>query len=155
MPILLANWRLVLVAALAVAVLIEEIRIRSIKADFSAYKVEIERQVAQNRLKNALEQARIERNGKEALDALTNRYAALNARYRVLRQSSSAPRVPSAVEALGIVQSCPGKPDQPNPAVGQVERLERGVEEILEFGDREIAKYVELWKLQNQNATVP
>jgi hypothetical protein len=28
---------------------------------------------------------------------------------------------------------------------------ERGIEAILELGDREIAKYVELWKLQVEN----
>lgn len=152
MPILLANWKLFLFGVMLAAIGVQELRVRWIKSDFEAYRVEIERQVAQNRLQNAQEQARIERNGKEALDALQTRYAALNARYRVLRKSSSAPRVPSAVEALGIAQSCPGEPDKPNPAVGQVERLERGVEEILEFGDREIAKYVELWKLQQENA---
>lgn len=149
---LLRFWKLWLLLGLLAAIGLQEVRVRLIKSAHESYVASIEKQVAENKVQNALEQARIERNGKEALDALTTRYAALNARYRVLRDSRSAPPVPSAADAIGIAQSCPGIDGQPNPVAGRMESLEAGIESILEAGDREIAKYVELWKLQQENA---
>lgn len=127
-------------------------RITLLKAEHAAYVSEIEKQVAENKAKAALETARINANAAEALDDLQNRYAALDARYRVLRSTRSPSAVPSLSEATGITKSCPGEPDKPNPALGQVERLEAGIEEILRFGDEQIARHVELWKLQKENS---
>ena len=151
----LSNWRLILICLLLAAVAVQELRVRWIKSEFATYQAEIERQVAENRVKNAQEATRQALNAKEALDALQGRFNALNARYKRLRDSSSPSGVPSLSDATGIAQSCPGESGKPSPALGQVERLERGIEEILSFGDAEIAKLVELWKLQQRNAGTP
>jgi hypothetical protein len=147
-----SNWRLVLIGTLMLGIGIQEARIRWVKSDFETYQLNIEKAVAQNRLQNAQEATRIERNGKEALDALQSRYAALNRSYKRLRDRSRTDRVPDLPATLGIAQSCPGEPGKPNPVAGQVGKLEEGIEGIIEFGDGEIAKYVELYRLQQKNA---
>lgn len=149
---LLANWRVVLFAALLAAVGIQELRVRSVKAEFLAYQTAIEKQVAENKTKAALETARMAHNAQKAVDDLTTRLTSLDRAYRVLRDRRSTKPVPSLAESTGIAQTCPGEPDKPNPAVGRLESLEAGIESILEAGDREIAKYIELWELQKRNA---
>lgn len=153
MPLaLLSYWKLWLVLALLAAVGIQELRVRSVQSQFGAYRTQIEKQVAENKTKAALETARMAHNQTKALDALQVRLTAAESRYKRLRDSRSTPAVPSLATVTGIAETCPGEPDKPNPAVGQMERIERGIEAILELGDREIAKYVELYKLQQENA---
>lgn len=149
--LLLSNWRLVLIAGLALSVAVQEARVRWIKSEFQAYRLEIERQVAENKAEAALEAARMAHNARKAVDDLQTRLDSLRRSYRVLRDSRSAPAVPSLAESTGVLESCPGEPDKPNPAVGRLEQAERGIEAILEAGDREIAKYVELWRLNQAN----
>jgi hypothetical protein len=60
--------------------------------------------------------------------------------------------VPSLPDAAPSLSACPGKPDQPEPVAGFLAQVEGRVTAILEAGDREIAKYVDLWKLEQANA---
>lgn len=142
LTVLLSNWRVILLALLLGALAVQTGRISLLKSEYAKEK-------AERTAQEATERARIAQNSTEALDALQSRYAALESRYRVLR---SKPAAPSLVEATGILQTCPGESGKPNPAVGQVERLEAGIERLVEFGDREISKYVELWELQQRNS---
>jgi hypothetical protein len=151
LTLLLANWRWVVMGALLLALGVQTGRISLLKSEHQAYKAEIERQVAENRAKAAEEASRMAHNATKALNDLQARLDAVRRSYRVLRDSRGTPAVPSLSESTGIAQSCPGEPDKPNPAVGRLAEAERGIEAILELGDREIAKYVELWKLQVEN----
>ena len=149
---LLANWRIVLFGAVVLALGVQTGRISLLKAEHAEYVAKINQEVAENKAKAALETARLNANATEALDDLQARYSILNARYNGLRQSGSSKPVPSLAESTGVLSSCHGEPGKPNPAVGQMERLERGVEEILKFGDVEISKLVESHQLQQNNA---
>jgi hypothetical protein len=152
MPILLANWKLVLFGILLAAVGIQELRVRSVKSDFATYKSAIEKQVAANKLEAAQEASRMAHNATKALDELQVRLTDLSARYKRLRDSRSTPPVPALSDAASLFGSCPGNPSQPDTASRRLGEVEAEIAGVLETGDREIAKYVELWKLQQRNA---
>lgn len=141
MIFLFSYWRIILFSMIVLALGIQTGRIKLLKSEYAQEKAEIA-------VQEATERARIAHNAQETLDALQTRLTALDARYRVLRNTTT----PSLVEATGIAEACPGEPSKPNPAVGQMELLERGIEEILKLGDKEIAKLVEIWELQQKNA---
>jgi len=148
----LSNWRLILIGVLVAAVAVQELRVRWIKSEFVTYRAEIERQIAENKVRNAQEVARQALNQKEALDALQGRFNALNARYKRLRDSASPSGVPALSSAAPVLSACPGDVGKPDSLAGRLEQMESAVLGILEKGDREIAKYVELWRLQKRNA---
>ena len=151
----LSNWRTILIAALFAGLAVQELRIRWVQADYLAYRAEIERQVAESKVRNAQEQARQALNQKEALDALQGRFNALNARYKRLRDRASAAGVPALSSAAPIISSCPGNDGKSDAASKFLGEVESRIVGILEQGDKEIAKYVELWKLQQRNAGTP
>ena len=147
-----SNWRLVLIGGLVLALGVQEVRVRWIKSDFETYRVNIEKAVADNKTKAALETARMAQNASESLQALQTRLDRLNRAYSVLRKRGSAPAVPALSSAAPDLSSCPGNDGKPDALAKSLERVEEGVLGILEEGDRELSKYVELWKLQQQNA---
>jgi hypothetical protein len=150
MPIL-ANWKLILFGILLAAIGIQELRVRSVKSDFATYKSAIERQVEANKLAAAQERARMAHNATKALDDLQARLDSVRRSYRVLRDSRSAPAVPALSDASSLFGSCPGNPSQPDTASRRLAEIEAAIAGVLETGDGEIAKYVELWKLQQRN----
>jgi hypothetical protein len=141
-----------LIGLLVLGLAIQEIRVQWVKSEFKDYKAEIERQVAENKVKAAQEQARMAANATKALDDLQARLDSVNRSYRLLRDRRGSPAVPTLADAAGLAQSCPGESGKPNPAVGRMGILEAEIEGILRLGDSEIAKYVELWRLAQRNA---
>lgn len=157
--LLLANWRLIAVgiamAALAAFAAVQHTRLQWTQAEFAQFRANVEREAAAARVRNAQEAARRAQEAQEALDALQNRYAALNARYGRLRAGSSGGGVPDLAAAAPIFSAgCP-KPLEPDPAARFLAELEKGLAGIMEEGDREIAKYVQLWGLARRNANRP
>jgi hypothetical protein len=148
----LSNWRMLLMGLLLGALAIQEVRVRWIKAEFVTYRAEIERRVAENKVKAAQEQARIASNATKALDDLQARLDTVNRSYRLLRERRGSPAVPALASAAPSLSSCPGKPDESDAAAKFLGEVESRVASVLEQGDKEIAKYVELWKLQEKNS---
>ena len=148
----LSNWRLILIVLLVAAVAVQELRVRLIKSEFVTYRAEIERQVAENKVRNAQEAARQALNQKEALDALQGRFNALNARYKRLRDPTSPAGVPALSSAAPVLSSCPGNDGKSDTAARFLAEVEARVNEVIQRGDEELAKYVELWRLQERNA---
>ena len=152
MPIL-ANWKLILFGILLAAVGIQELRVRSVKSDFATYRTAIEKQVAANKLAAAQEASRMAHNATKALDDLQVRLTALAARYKRLRDSRSTPPVPALSDSASLFGSCPGNPSQSDTAARLLEEVERRVTEVLQQGDSELAKYVELYELNKRNSS--
>lgn len=118
------------------------------KANFAQYRAEVAAISAENEARNAHAASEHERNAREAMDDLQTRYDALGARYDRLRRPTtgnrpSLPAAAGATDALGA-----GLNGQPDPATGCLAQALS----ILELGDREIAKYRELWELDVRNA---
>ena len=124
-----------------------------VKSEFAQYRAEVESAAAASRVRAAQEAARQAHASQEALDALQTRYAALDRRYRVLRTSAPGTvPVPSLGSAATLLGSCPPVPGQPDPDIGRLDALEAGILEITAKADRELAKYVELWRLDQAKA---
>lgn len=154
--LLLANWRLVAVglalAALAGFAAVQHTRLQWCKAEFAQFRADVESAAAAAKVKNAQEAARRALNAQEVLSDLQTRYDALSARYSRLRAGSGGRRVPDLASAAPILSAgCP-KPDQPDPTARFLGEVEGRITAILEQGDREIAKYVELWQLGVKNS---
>lgn len=118
------------------------------KANFAQFRAEVVAISAENEARTAQQASEHERNAREAIDDLQTRYDALGARYDRLRRpaagnSPSLPTTTDPADALGA-----GLNGQPDPATGCLAQALS----ILELGDREIAKYRELWELEVRNA---
>ena len=119
------------------------------KAEYAQFRADTERLAAEAKVKNAQEAARHAQDAQEALDDLQTSYDALNARYASLRRSSPGRGgVPGLASAATSLSSCPVA--QPDAASGRLADLEARVVTILESGDREIAKYRQLWELEQK-----
>jgi hypothetical protein len=147
------TWVLVAFAGLVFYAALQHIGWASCRAEFAQFRVDTERLGNEAKAKAAQEVASQAQHAKEARDDLQARNAALGASYERLRHASSGGRrVQSLSGAASSLSACPGKPDQPDTAAGFLAQVEGRVTAILEAGDREIAKYVELWKLEQANA---
>ena len=121
---------------------------------FAQYRADVEAAAATARVKAAQEAARQALNAQEALDALQTRHAQLGARYVRLRDAAaSGGGVPGLSTAAASLGSCPGKHIEPDATARFLAAVESAIAGVLEAGDREIAKYVQLWALQQKNAT--
>ena len=121
---------------------------------FAQYRADVETAAAAARVKAAQEAARQALNAQEALDALQTRHAQLGARYVRLRDSAaSGGGVPGLSSAAPILSTCPGKHLEPDATARFLAAVESAIAGVLEAGDGEIAKYVQLWALQQKNAT--
>ena len=156
---LLLDLRVILGAALiamGIYAKIQTVRLDAAKAEFAQYKADVESEAAKAKVLAAREEARRAQNAQEVLDGLQARYTALNARYRRLQHAtaSSGP-VPALSDAAALFGTCPGDAGKPDPTAGRLAEIESRITGILETGDREIAKYVELWRLQEKNSANP
>jgi uncharacterized protein YukE len=132
---------------------LQSLRLRECKAEFAQFRADTERLGAEAKVRAAQELAQHAQHAQEALDDLSSRNAALSASYERLRTlNSTGRRMPRLPDAAPSLSACPGKPDQPEPVAGFLAQVEGRVTSILEAGDREIAKYVELWKLEQRNS---
>lgn len=148
---LLLDIRVILAAALVLTGLYaatQRLGWQHCKAEYAQFRADVESEAAKAKVRNAQEDARRSKNAQEALDGLQARYDSLNARYRVLRTSPGSGPVPSIPIAAASPQAC--SCEQPNAATGFVP--EGRCLAALEAGDREIAKYRELWELQLRNS---
>lgn len=145
---LLANWRLVaigvLIAIPSAYAAVQKIRLEHAQAAFAQYRAEIAAASAEAEVRNTQEAAQHEKNTREVLDDLQTRNDALRARYDRLRKSAggSVPAVPTATGTAPPPSAGPA--EQPDPAARCLA--------ILEIGDKELAKYRELWELGVKNA---
>ena len=118
-------------------------------AGFKQFRAEVASEAAEAEVRNAQEAARHDRNAMEAVSDLQARYAALDARYRVLRRPDpdSSRGVPSAATAA------------PSPSAGHGDTGESDADArclaIIEVADRELNKFRELWLLDVKNAKQP
>jgi len=111
------------------------------KAELSQFRADVESEAAKAKVAAAQEGRRQALAAQEVLSDLQTRYVALNARYRVLRTSSGS----------GPVPPLSGPAPSPSPvAIGPVESdADARCLAVLEEGDRELAKYRELWGLNS------
>ena len=155
---LLLDLRVILgIALIATGVYakIQTVRMEEAKAEYAQFRADVESEAAKAKVAAAQESTRRALAAQGVLDDLQTRYDALNARYRVLRSSAGSGPVPALSAAAPSLSACPAVPNQPDPIAGRLDDLEGRFLAVLETGDREIAKYRELWDLQKKNATVP
>jgi hypothetical protein len=90
------------------------------------------------------EQIRRQQNATEALNGLEVRLHILDAKYRGLRANTSGGGVPSVSSAAG----------SPGPVTVDTRESDADARcvAVLETADRELAKYRELWELQQKNS---
>ena len=152
--ILRSPWTWVALAMLGLGAWaqIQSLRLRECKAEFAQFRADTERLGAEAKVRNAQEAARQALAAQEVLDDLQTRHDALSARYASLSVRPGGRRVPSLPDAAPSLSACPGKPEQPDATTRFLVEVESRIIAITEAGDREIAKYVELWKLEQANA---
>lgn len=147
------TWVAVAFAALASYAAVQHIGWVTTKAEYAQFKADTERLAAASKVAAAREEARRAANATEVLSDLQTRLDRANARYASLRASSGSSGLPALSSAATSIGACPsGQPDAAARLLGEVESR---ITAILETGDREIAKYRELWDLQQRNAQVP
>ena len=114
------------------------------KAEFAQFRADVDRLASEAKVKNAQEAARQAQNAQEVLGDLQTRHDALSARYDRLRArpgSSPVSALPGAAPSPGPIASDPQQPDPDARCLA-----------VMEAGDREIAKDVELWRLEQENS---
>jgi hypothetical protein len=132
---------------------LQSLRLRECKAEFAQFRADTERLGNDAKVRNAQEAARQALAAQEVLSDLQTRHDALSASYERLRRDNASRRPVSALSsAAPSLSACPGKPDQPDATTRFLVEVESRIVAITEAGDREIAKYVELWKLEQANA---
>ncbi len=153
---LLLDLRVLLGAALVatgIYAAVQRLEKQQCEAKFAQFRADVESAAAKAKVEAAKERARMAQNAQEALDGLQVRLNAANRAYASVRNARpGSGAVPSLSAAAPKPQSCPGQPEQPDATAGLLAEVESRVTAILEAGDREIAKYAELWKLQQANA---
>ena len=123
------------------------------RAEFAQFRADVESEAAKAKVKAAEEAARHAQNAQGALDGLQIRLNAISAANERLRRTQASshpmPALSSAAPSLG---SCAGDAGKPDPAIGLLDEIEGRILAVLTEGDKELAKYVELWRLQEANA---
>lgn len=137
-------WVSAAFAAIGLYAAMQHIGWQAAKAEFAQYRADAESLAADAKVRNAQEAARRTQNTQEVLDDLQTRNDALAARYASLRNAKpGSNRMPGDPAAPVQACSCPA---------GESDAATRCLA-VLEAGDREIAKYKELWDLGFKNAT--
>ena len=145
-------WLAAALIATGIYAKVQSVRVTEIKAEYAQFRADVESEAAKAKVAAAREALRRTENATEVLSDLQTRHAALNARYRVLRTSAGSSPVPTLSEAAASLGSCPGDTGKPDANARLLAEVEARVTEILETGDRELAKYRELWELQLRNS---
>lgn len=151
---LLLDVRIWLASALVITGLyaaVQRVEKNQIKAEYAQFIADVESEAAKAKVAAAQEAARRAQNAQEVVSDLQARFDALNSRYRILRTSSGSGTVPALSSSATSIAACScGQPDAAPRFVPEGRCLA-----ALEAGDREIAKYRELWRLQEKNSGSP
>ena len=148
MPWFLLDLRVILGIALVatgVYAKVQTVRMEQAKAELAQFRADVETEAAKNAGRNAQKAAEQAQNATEVLSDLQVRYVALNARYRRVRDAG-----PSTLH----LPSLPGPAPGPSPVSGgdEVANADARCVAALEWGDKELAKFRELWDLWGRNA---
>lgn len=143
-------WMGAALLAVSAYAAVQHTRLGWCQANFAQFRADVQSEAAKAQVRNAEVALQQEQAAMEALDDLQTRNDALRARYDRLRKSASpgsgpVPADPGTAPAAGS-----GLTRQPDPAPRCVP--EGRVLAVLEAGDRELAKYRELWELAVRNA---
>lgn len=154
-PSLLLDIRVLLgIALIATGIYakVQSLRVDQIKAEYAQFRADVESEAAKAKVAAAQEAARQAQAAQEVLSDLQTRNASLSARYERLRRDSagSSPVPPVSSTATSVAACSCGQPDTPTRFVPEGRCLA-----ALEAGDRELAKYRELWRLQEKNSGSP
>ena len=153
---LLTDLRILLGIALIVTAgyaAVQRLQKEQCRAEFAQFRAEVETAAAKAKVKNAQEAARQAQNAQEALDGLQIRLNAISAASERLRRTNAGSRPVSALSSAATsLSTCAGDAGKPDAVARRMDHIEGAINKVLEFGDKEIAKYVELWKLQQANS---
>ena len=145
---LLLDLRVLLAGALIATGLyaaVQRVEKEHVQAEFAQFKADVESEAAKAKVAAARTEALQATHAQEALDGLQTRLDAVSVAYKRLQHaspgSSTVSSIPSAPE---VTVSIPGSPPESD-------TLARCIS-TLEWGDKELAKYAELWRLQEKNA---
>lgn len=146
-------WLVAAIVALGIYAAVQRLEKERVKVEFAQFRADVESEAAKAKVRAAQEATRQAQHAQEALDDLTTRNAALSARYERLRHANaSSDPVPGLSSAAASLGACRGEPSQPDPAIGLLDQIEERVLAVLAKGDTEIAKLVELYRLEQANA---
>lgn len=146
-------WLVAAIVGLGIYAAVQRLEKENCKAEFAQFRADVESEAAKAKVKAAQEAAQQAQHAQEALDDLSTRNAALSARYERLRNSKpDSGQVPSLSSAAPSLGACRGEPNQPDPLIGRLDEIEGRFLAVLAKGDTEIAKYVELYRLEQENA---
>ena len=144
-------WVTAALVATALFAAVQHTRLALCKAEFAQFRADTERLGAEAKVRNAQEAARHAQDAQEVLDGLQTRYAALSTRYAILRRSDpGSGGVPGLSSAAQSLSACPGDAQKPDTAARRLAELEGRILAILEVGDKELAKYRQLWELDEK-----
>jgi len=149
-PWWLLDYRVWLVAALSAVSLYaatQKIAKEHAQAELAQFRADVESEAAKAKVAAAQQEALQAQHSEEVVSDLQTRLDAANARYASLRARSSGSPMPALPDAPASPGSCPRSPEQPNALAGCLQ--------ALQWGDGELAKYAELWKLQQKNSLRP
>ena len=144
---LLLDLRVMLAAALVamgIYAAVQRVEKEQAKAELAQFRADVESEAAKAKVRNAQEALGQAQASEEVVSDLQTRNAALSRAYASLRASSGSRPVPHIPQAPTSVSACPGSPQQPDTLAGCLQ--------AIQFGDEQLAKFAELWRLQEKNA---
>ena len=123
---------------------VQRIEKEKVKAEFAQFRADVETEAAKAKVRNAQIAVQQAQAAQEVLGDLQTRLDRANAVYASLRASASRRTVPAL----------PSTPPSPSPVAGSLEQpyADARCMAALEWGDREMSKYAELWRLEQKNA---
>ena len=138
------TWIIAAFALCCAAVGVQTMRLKLVQAEYATFQAAVAKEAADAKVKAAQVVAQQALAAQEVLSDLQTRHDALSARYASLRARSGSSPVPAL----------PGAAPSPSPvAGGSIESdADARCVAVLETADREIAKYVELWRLEKKNS---
>ncbi len=144
---LLLDLRVILgIALIATGVYakIQTVRMEQAKAEYAQFRADVESEAAKAKVAAAQEATRQAQAAQEVLSDLQARNDALRARYDRLRAGSGSRPVPTI----------PGPAAGSSPVAGITQESDADARCVaaIEAADREIGKFVELWRLQIRNS---
>lgn len=142
-------WLVATLIATGLYATVQHLEKEAVKTEFAQFRADTESEAAKAKVAAAQEASRQAQNAEGVISDLQTRYVALNARYRVLRDNDGSGPVPALSTAAASLGSCP---DGGDAATRLLAEIESRVTAITETGDKEIAKYRELWELQLRNS---
>lgn len=144
--LLRSPWTYVVIAfaALGAYAAVQHIGWQAAESRYVTLEAETTRLAAEAKVKNALQAAQQARNAQEALDDLQTRLNRTGALYASLRSHPGSSGMSQAGTGAAIPSPGPVGALQPDPDPGCLA--------AFEWADIQLAKYAELWRLQEANA---